>query len=82
MSKKESKEKQVKETKKETRKENLWTRFMNFCHGVKTESKRIHWTEKKDLGRYTVATFAFVLFFSLFFYLVNVIYALVQSLLG
>lgn len=78
MNKKENKEKQVKETKKES----LWTKFMNFCHGVKTESKRIHWTEKKDLGRYTVATFAFVIFFSLFFYLVNVIYAFVQSLLG
>ncbi len=78
MSKKENKEKQVKETKKES----LWTKVMNFFHGVKTESKRIHWTEKKDLGRYTVATFVFVIFFSLFFYLVNVIYAFVQSLLG
>ncbi len=78
--KREEKKEVVKEVKEE--KVTLWDKFMNFCHGVKVESKRIHWTDKKDLAKYSVATLLFVLFFSLFFYLINAIFALVHSLLG
>ena len=73
---KDTKEKVVKKEKKES----LWARFMNFCHGVKVESKRIHWTTKKDLFRYSVATLIFVVFLSLFFYVIDIIFALLHSL--
>lgn len=63
-------------------KKSLWNRFMTFCHGVKAESKRIHWISKKELAKYSVATLIFVIFFSMFFYLVDVIYALVHLLIG
>lgn len=63
-------------------KKSLWSRVMTFCHGVKVESKRIHWISKKELAKYSVATLIFVIFFSMFFYLVDVIYALVHSLIG
>lgn len=69
-----------KEEVKKEKKESLWTRFMKFCHGVKVESKRIHWTTKKDLFRYSVATLIFVVFLSLFFYVIDILFALLHSL--
>ena len=71
-----------KQIKKKEQKKNLWGRFMTYCHGVKTEFKRVHWTTKSDLGRYTVATLTFVVVFSLFFYGINALYALIHSLIG
>lgn len=71
--------------KKETNKKNkksLWSRFMTYCHGVKTEFKRVHWTTKSDLGKYSVATLLFVIVFSLFFYGINALNALIHSLIG
>ena len=70
-----------KEVKKKEKK-SLWSRFMTYCHGVKTEFKRVHWTSKSDLGRYSVATLTFVITFSLFFYGINALYALIHSLIG
>ncbi len=64
------------------KKKSIWGRFMTYCHGVKTEFKRVHWTKKSDLGRYSVATLTFVIVFSLFFYGVNALYALIHSLIG
>ena len=57
--------------KKKTDNRSLWGRFMNYCHGVKTEFKRVHWTSKSDLGKYSIATLTFVIVFSLFFYGIN-----------
>lgn len=73
---------QHKSSKKNSKSENksLWSKFMIFCHGVGSEVKRIHWTNKKDMLKYSVATIFFVIFCSLFFYLIDVIFALVQSL--
>jgi len=67
--------KKVKEEKK-----SLWTRFRVFCHGVKSETKKVHWTNKKDMIKYSIATVFFIIFCSIFFYLIDVIFALVQSL--
>lgn len=71
-----------KESKKNNEKTGLWTRFMVYCRGVKTEFKRVHWTTKKDLVRYSAATLIFVVVFSLFFYGINALYALLHSLIG
>ena len=71
-----------KEAKVETvEKDSLWARFRNFIHGVKVETKRIHWTTKKDLVKYSVATLVFVVFFSLYFYILDVLFALLHSLI-
>ncbi len=81
---KEEKKKKVKKTnnKKEVKKEkkNLFEKFMVFCHGVKSEFKKVHWTNKKDMIKYSISTVIFIVFCSLFFYLVDFIFALVQSL--
>jgi len=61
-------------------KKSLWTKFRIFCHGVKEETKRVHWISKEDMIKYSIATVVFVVFCSLFFYLVDIIYAFVHSL--
>lgn len=77
--KKTSTKKVVKKKGKE-KKKSLWARFRIFCHGVKSETKKVHWTNKKDMFKYSVATVFFIVFCSLFFYLIDVIFAFVQSI--
>lgn len=62
-------------------KKSLWIRFRIFCHGVKSEISKVHWPGKNDMVRYSIATIVFIVFCSLFFYLIEVIFALIQSLL-
>ena len=69
-----------KSTAKKEEKKSLWVRFRIFCHGVKSEFLKVHWPSKKDMFRYSVATIFFVVFCSLFFNLINVIFALIQLL--
>ncbi len=76
----ESMKKSVKKSSKYEKKKNLWERFMIFCHGVGDEFKKVHWPTKKDMIKYSVATVVFVVFLSLFFYVVDIIFALVHSL--
>ena len=61
-------------------KNNLWDRFMTFCHGVGQEAHRIHWPSRKDMVKYSWATIVFIIAFSLYFYLINIIFAAIQSL--
>lgn len=61
-------------------KKSLWVKFRIFCHGVKSEAKKVHWPTKKDMVKYSVATVLFIVFCSLFFYIIDVIFALIQSI--
>ena len=72
--------KNSKDKKRTNEKKGLLTRFRIFCSGVKSEFKRIHWPERKDMIKYSIASIFFIVFCSLFFYVINVIFALVQSL--
>ena len=81
----ENKKKEKKTTNKKeivVEKKSLFSRFMTFCHGVKSEFKKVHWTNKKDMVKYSIATIITIIFCSLFFYLIDVLFALVQSLIG
>ena len=82
--KKEVKTKIVKATKnnqKKEKKQSLYVKFRIFCHGVKSEFSKIHWTSQKDLVTYSIATICFLIFFGLFFYVIDLLFALVQSLI-
>ena len=68
-----------KETKKE--KQGLFTKFRIFCHGVGSEFKKVHWPTKKDMIKYSIATIVFVIFCGLFFYAIDVVFALIKSLI-
>lgn len=72
--------KEIKGQSKQSKKQNLWVRFRIFCHGVKSEAGKVHWPSKKDMIKYSVATILFVIFCSLFFCGVNVIFALLKTL--
>ena len=61
-------------------KNSLWVRFRIFCHGVKSEVQKVHWPGRSDMMKYSVATIFFVVFCSLFFYLIDILFAFVQSL--
>ena len=84
--KKETKKKTSKEPKKEVKKEEkketkgIIAKFRIFCSGVKSEFKKVHWPTKADMVKYSIATIVFILFFSGFFYLIDVIFAFVRSL--
>ena len=60
----------------------VFDRILIFFNGVKSEFKKVHWTSKKDMIKYSIACIFFIVFCSLFFYLIEVIFALVQSLLA
>lgn len=51
----------------------------HFFKEVKKEVSLVKWPSKKEMIKYSVATIAFVLFFSLYFYLIQVIVALVKT---
>ena len=79
--KKEKKKKaQKKEKIEEESKKNIFEKFKLFCKGVWTEALRVRWTSKKDMVKYSIATIIFIVFFSLFFYGIDAIFAFAQSL--
>lgn len=77
--KKSSKNNKIKKNKSDE-KRGLWGRFMSFCHGVKSEFIKVRWTSKKDMIKYSIATIVFIVFCSLFFYGIDTVFALIQSL--
>lgn len=54
--------------------------MIEYFKGVKKEISRIRWTSKKDLLKYSVSTILFMVFFGLFFSLVQVIALLIRSI--
>lgn len=62
-------------------KKSLWTKFRIFCHGVVSETKKVHWPTRGEMVKYSLATIVFIIFCSLFFYLIEVIFAFVQTLI-
>ncbi len=69
--------------KKETQSnKSLWTRFRIFCHGVKSEFDKVFWPTKENMIKYSITTILFIIFLSVFFYLIDVVFALIQTLFG
>lgn len=75
-----SEKKVVKKNKDNNEKKNIFVRFRIFCNGVKGEFEKVHWTSKNDMLKYSIATIVFIIFFSLFFYGIDIIFALIKSL--
>lgn len=53
--------------------------MVEYFKGVKKEISRIKWTNKKDLVKYSVSTVTFMVFFGVFFYLVDLLVAILRS---
>jgi len=71
-SKKESKENSSKKSKKKLG-------IITFFKEVKSEVSKVKWPSKKDMFKYSLATIVFVVFFALFFYLIDLIIALLKA---
>ena len=79
-SKKEVVSKKQDKKEKVIEKKNLFDKFRIFCHGVKSEFHKVHWPSKENMFKYSIATIFFIIFCASFFYLIDVIFALIQSL--
>lgn len=67
-------------SKKETKKEGIFKRIKNWFKSVRKELSNVTWPSKKIMVKYTVATLLFIVFFSLFFYLIEIAMAFFKSL--
>ena len=56
-------------------------KIKSFFKGVKKEIKTVRWPDGKGLFKYSVVTIIMLVFFGLFFYLLDAIFALVRGLL-
>lgn len=65
-------------TKTKKKKKNIFTLIKEFFDGVKGETKKVLWTSKKNLIKYSVATLAFMIFICLFFVGTDLIIALIS----
>ena len=65
---------------KKEKKDNIFKRIFKYFKGVVKEVKRVRWTDKKELLKYSVATVLFVCFFALYFYAIDWLVLLIRSL--
>jgi len=65
---------------KKEKKENIFSRISKYFNGVSKEIKRIRWTDRKELLKYSITTVIFVFFFGVYFYAIDWIVLLVRSL--
>lgn len=66
--KKPSKDKKVKKTKKKNP-------VFTFFAEVRKEVSKVKWPSRKDMVKYSVATIAFIVFFAIFFFIIDMIMA-------
>jgi len=78
--KKDKKKVAIQKKEKKEKKENIFKRILKYFKGVFKEIKRIRWTDKKELLKYSVATLLFVCFFGVYFYAIDWLVLLVRSL--
>lgn len=78
-----TKKKDTKEVKKETneKKKSIFSRIIGYFKGVRKEISRIRWTKGKEMLKYSVAAVSFILFFCVYFYVIDVLVALIRSYL-
>ncbi len=60
------------------KKKNIFTKIKDFFIDVKSESKKVIWTSKKNLVKYSIATLVFMIFICLFFVGTDLIIALIS----
>ena len=78
--KKEKKVTVKKEKDNKKKKKGIFKGIKSYFKGVKKEIGRIRWTSGKDLLKYSIATIMFVLFFGVYFYLIDLVVAFIRSL--
>lgn len=54
-------------------------KIITFFKDVKAEMSKVKWPSRKDMVKYSLATILFIIFFALFFYLIDLIIALLKA---
>ena len=54
----------------------------SFLKEVKAEMKKVKWPTKKEMVKYSITTLVFILLFAGFFYLIDVLFALLKGWIG
>lgn len=57
-------------------------KLARFFVGVKNEMKKVRWSNKKEMVTYSAATISFILLFSVFFALADIILTNLKMLVG
>ncbi len=77
--KKEPKEKKKSDTKSKKNKSSKEKKgIFKFFNNVNSEVSKVKWPSKKEMIKYSVATISFVLFFGIYFSLINLIVAAIK----
>ena len=79
--KKEVEKKKSTKEKKTPKKEGIFKKIKKYFKGVFKECKMIKWTNGKDMIKYSTAAIVFVIFFCLYFYIIELATAFVRSLI-
>ena len=66
--------------KKKEKKENVFKVIAKYFKGVFKEIKRIRWTDRKDLFKYTLCTLMFLVLLGVYFHAINWIVLLIREL--
>lgn len=66
--------KEKKEKKNKVKKDNLFIQ-------IKKEMQKVHFPNKKDMIKYSISTICFVIFFGIYFYLIQLVMAFVKSIM-
>lgn len=57
-------------------------KIKEFFVSVKKETAKIKWPTKKEMIKYSGATISFMIFFGLFFFVLDVVFAYFKSIMG
>ena len=63
-----------KESKKVVKKDNLFVQ-------IKKEMSKVHFLNKKDMIKYSIATISFVIFFGIYFKLIQIVMSFIRSII-
>lgn len=55
-------------------------KIKSFFKGVKKEAKMVRWPQGKDLLKYSVMVLSLMIFFGLYFYLLDVLFTFLKGL--
>lgn len=58
----------------------IFSKIGAYFSGVKKEIGRIRWTKPKDLAKYTVSTLSFMIFFGIFFTVIDLVITYLRSI--
>lgn len=68
-------------TKKESKKDVKKVKKDSLFVEIKKEMQKVHFPSKKDMVKYSIATISFVIFFGVYFYLIQLAMAFIKSII-